>query len=80
MIGVRKFNRAKEVEKHYKAIIKSFKDGNIESDEMDEKLTEVLTYAEEHEIEFDVEKMDKYRERYGKRKEDYSFWNRWIIP
>ena len=78
IVGVRKFNRAKEVAKHYKAVIKSFKDGNIDSDEMDEKLRDILVYAEEHNIDIDMNKLHKYQKRFGKRKDDFSIFNKYL--
>ena len=75
MAGVRKFNKPKQIKKHYKAVLKEFKNGNIEIEEMDEKLTAILIYAEEHDIELDLSKI-----REPKRREDYSYWDRWLIP
>ena len=75
MIGVRNFNKPKQIKKHYKSVIKEFKDGNIEADEMDKKLRAILIYAEEHNIELDISKMHE-----PKRREDYSYWNKWFIP
>ena len=79
IVGVRKFNREKEIIKHYKAVVREFKDGNIEMEEMDEKLRDILTYAEEHNIYIDMDKIYKYEKRYKKRDEDYSFWNRFFM-
>lgn len=74
MVGVRKFNKPKQLKKHYKSVIKEFKDGNIEADEMDKKLTAILIDAEEHNIELDISKIHE-----PKRRDDYSSADRWFI-
>lgn len=73
MLGVRKFNKPKQLEKHYKAVVKAFKDGNIEADEMDKKLEAILIYAEEHDIELDVGRIKT------ERAEDFSYFGRYFI-
>lgn len=73
MVGVRKFNSSKQLKKHYKAVVKAFKDGNIDADEMDKKLTAILIYAEEHDIEIDVSKIKT------ERAEDFSYFGRYFI-
>ena len=73
MVGVRKFNSSKQLKKHYKAVVKAFKDGNIDAEEMDKKLTAILIYAEEHDIEIDVSKIKT------ERAEDFSYFGRYFI-
>ena len=76
--GIRKFNRQKELLKHFKATVKAYRYGNISKDEMIKEQQKIYSFAKRHNIPFDYKKAAKYQKRYGKRVEDYSL-KRWFL-
>lgn len=74
-LGVREFNSKKEMRGHLNDVVKQWKSGRLNDDEMKSELDNITAYAKKHKIKVDKKKLNAYIRRAKKtRPEVTSSW------
>ena len=75
-LGVREFNSKKELRGHLNDVVKQWKGGRLNDEEMRSELDMILDYAKEHKIKVDKKKLNAYIRRARKTKPEVvsSWW------
>lgn len=71
-LGVREFNSKKEMRGHLNDVVKQWKGGRINDEEMKRVLDMILDYAKEHDIKVDRKKLNAYIRRAEKTKPEVT--------